>query len=167
MDEPQKFSQISCLQANNSWRRVRIEPSSCALLCTHMVSLNHLKKGQLIVSSSRRIKMKLGESLIHPSFFSEKTTELTLLTQCTPIDKIAIGLPLGGLDKGMSQHYSTQDEARSLLHAEARAVIKMKKDEKSMLFVFTFRTTRCKLQLSVRPYCNYKLITYCLETYLL
>ena len=120
-----------------------------------------------MVFSSSMVEMKLGESLFYPSYFSKKTAKLTLLTHYISIGKRTIGLLLGGLDNGMSQHYSTQDQVPSLISAEAGLGINMKKDEKSILFVFTLGTTRCKLQLSVRPYCNYKLITSCLETYML
>jgi hypothetical protein len=109
------------------------------------------------------VEMKVGESLLYPSFFSEKTAKLTLLTHCISIGRRAIGLPLAGLDKGMSQHYSAQDQARSLLDTEAGLEIKMKKDEKSILFVFALGTTRCELQLSIRSYGDYELITYYLE----
>ena len=109
------------------------------------------------------VEMKLGESPFHPSFFSKKRVKLILLTHCISVSKRAIGLPLGGLDKGMSQHYSTQDQARSLHHAEAGLEIKMKKDRKLILFVFANGTTGCDLQLPIRLYVNYELITYYLE----
>ena len=93
-----------------------------------MMPLNHPTEGQLMVSSSSWVEVKLGEPPIHPSFFSEKRWKLTLLIHCISAIERAIGLPSGGLDKGMSQHYSTQDQARSLLHAEAGARKKMEKD---------------------------------------
>jgi hypothetical protein len=82
-----------------------------------MAPLNHQTEGQLMVSSLSMVEMKLGESLFYPSFFSKKTAKLTLLTHYISIGKRTIGLLLGGLDKGMSQHYSTQDQARSMLCA--------------------------------------------------
>ena len=81
-----------------------------------------------MVSSSSGVEMKLGEAPFHPSFFSEKRGKLTLLTHCISIGKRAIGLVLGGLDKAMSQHYSIQGQARSLLIAEAGARNKTEKD---------------------------------------
>lgn len=82
-----------------------------------MAPLNHQTEGQLMVFSSSMIEMKLGESLYYPSFFSKKTAKLTLLTHYISIGKRATALSMGGLDKGMSQHYSAQDQARSMLRA--------------------------------------------------
>jgi hypothetical protein len=109
------------------------------------------------------VEMKVGESLFYPSYFSEKTAKLTLLTHCISIGKRAIGHPLGGLDKGMSQHYRTQDQVRPLLHVEAALVIKMKNDQKSILFVFADGTTGGDLRLPIRQYVNYGLMTWYLE----
>lgn len=128
-----------------------------------MAPLNDQTASQLMISSSSRVDMKLGESLFHPSFFSENKAKLPPVTHCISIGKRAIGLLSGGLGKGMSQHYSTQDQARSLLDAEAGVEIKMKKEEKSILFVFANGTTECDLQLPITPCANYELITYYLE----
>jgi hypothetical protein len=89
--------------------------------------------------------------------------KLALLTHCTSIGKRVTALPLGGLDNGMSQHYSTLDQARPLLNAEDGLEIKMKKVETSILFLFANGTTRCDLQLFIRPYGDYELITDYLE----
>ena len=72
--------------------------------------------------------MKLGEPPFHPSLFSEKKVKLLLLTHCISIGRRASGLLSVGLGKGMSQHYNTQDQARSLLIAEAGARNKTEKD---------------------------------------
>jgi hypothetical protein len=111
--------------------------------------------------------MKLGELLFYPSFFCEKTAKLVLFSRCISIGKRATGLPLGGLDKDMSQHYSAQDQAQSLLHAEARFETNIKKDEKSILFVSAYGTTGCDLRLPIRLYVNKRLMTWYLEIYLL
>lgn len=89
-----------------------------------------------MVSSSIMVELKLSESLFDPSFFSEKTVKLALFTQCISIGRRATGLLLDELNKGMSQHCSTQDHAQPLLHAEAGLEIKKKNDQKS---TFSFR----------------------------
>ena len=112
-----------------------------------------------MVFSSSMVEMKLGESLFYPSFFSKKTAKLTLLTHYISIGKRATALSMGGLANGMSQHYSTQDQVPSLISAEAGFEIEMKKVEKSILFLFANGTTRCDLQLFIRPYGDCELIT--------
>jgi hypothetical protein len=100
-----------------------------------MMTLNRLTESQLMVSSSSRVEVELGEPPINPSFFSEKRVKLLLLTHCISAIERANGLLLGGLDKGMSHHYSTQDQARSLLVAEAGARNKMEKEWKLALLL--------------------------------
>jgi hypothetical protein len=103
-----------------------------------------------MVSSSIMVELKLRESLFDPSFFSEKTVKLALFTHCISIGRRATGLPLGGLGKGMSQHYSTQAQVLSLISAEAQFEIKMKKGQASITFVFRKGTTGCYLRLLIR-----------------
>jgi hypothetical protein len=73
--------------------------------------------------------------------------------------KRAIGLMLDGLDNGMSQHYSTQDQARSLLTAEAGLEINMETGQKSTLYYCGNSTTGCDLQLPIRLYVNHEWMT--------
>jgi hypothetical protein len=107
--------------------------------------------------------MKLGESPLHPSFFSEKRAKLAPLTHSSSTGKRDTKPLLGALNRSMSQHYNTQDQARSLFHAEDGLEIKMKMEEKMILFFFANGTSGCDLQLSITPCANYELITYDLE----
>lgn len=136
-----KFTQISSLSDNSSWRRMRLETSFCGVTRTHMGPLNQQTEGQLMRSPLSWVKMKFDEWLFLPWFERSKKTNLALVSNHISIGQRAIGLPMGGLDSHTSQHYSPHDKAQSLLNGQAGLGIKSENARKSILFVAHNGTT--------------------------
>jgi hypothetical protein len=103
--------------------------------------MNHQTEGELNVSSLNWVVMKWRESLFHSSFFNQKIVKSAPITHWISMSKSGIGLLLGGLYSGMSQHYNTQDQSLPLLSVEAGVEMKTEKDIKSIFFVFASGTT--------------------------
>ena len=139
------------------------ETSFCGITRIHMGSLNHQTEGQSLAASLSWIEMKLDKWLLRPRFSMSKMVSWALVTQCITMGKRAIGLPIGGLDNHMSQHYSPHGEAHPLFKAEARPRVKAKNSRKTMLFGSPCGTTGSNHQLPMRQHVKYELVVYCLE----
>ena len=104
--------------------------------------------------------MKLGEWLLLPWFVRPKTPSWALVPYHISIVQRAIGLPMGGLDIHMSQHYSPHHEAQSLLSAEARHGNKSKITQKLILLVSHYGTIGNDIRLPTKLHVRCELVIY-------
>jgi hypothetical protein len=107
--------------------------------------------------------MKFDEWLFLTCLVRSKKPNLALVAYHISIGQSAIGLPMGGLDNHMSQHYSPHDKAQSLLIAEAGLGIKSKNTRKPVVCVCIRCTTGSDVWMSIAPYSKSELFVYYLD----
>jgi hypothetical protein len=107
--------------------------------------------------------MKFDEWLFLPWFERSKKPNSALVTYHNSIDQSAMGLPMGGLDSHMSQHYSPHEEAQALLNRQAGLGIKSENARNSILCVCISCPTGINVQMPIRPYDQSELCVYYLE----
>jgi hypothetical protein len=107
--------------------------------------------------------MKFDKCLFLPWFERSKKPNSALVTYHNSIYQSAIGLPMGGLDGHMSQHYSPHDKAQALLNGQAGLGIKSENAQKSILSVCISCPTGSTDRMPIGPSDKSELCVYYLE----